>query len=159
MAEFEDRLNAILGDPEAMGQIVSIAKALTGEGGPAAAPAEGQAPEEPPVGEGDPAGESPKIEGVGALGPLLQLLGGMGENPLSALGELDPKLIQTAVTLFSQYSAGDNEKTALLNALRPFLKEERRAKVDKAVRIARLSRVIRVAFQLFKGTEGEGLHV
>ena len=33
MAEFEDRLNAILGDPEAMGQIVSIAKALTGEDG------------------------------------------------------------------------------------------------------------------------------
>ena len=32
MAEFEEKLNAILGDPEAMGQIVSIAKALTGEG-------------------------------------------------------------------------------------------------------------------------------
>ena len=31
MAEFEDKLNAILADPEAMGQIVSIAKALTGE--------------------------------------------------------------------------------------------------------------------------------
>ena len=32
MAEFEDKLHAILGDPEAMGQIVSIAKALTGDG-------------------------------------------------------------------------------------------------------------------------------
>ena len=28
MAEFEDKLNAILADPEAMGQIVSIAKPL-----------------------------------------------------------------------------------------------------------------------------------
>ena len=31
MAEFEDKLHAILGDPEAMGQIVSIAKALIGD--------------------------------------------------------------------------------------------------------------------------------
>ena len=39
---------------------------------------------------------------------------------------------------------------ALLTAMKPFLKPERYAKVDKAVQIARLSRVIRAAFQLFK---------
>lgn len=67
------------------------------------------------------------------------------------LGDLDPRLIQAALTLFAEYSASDDRKAALLNALRPFLKETRRAKVDQAVKIARLARVIRVAFQLFKG--------
>ena len=31
MAEFEEKLNAILSDPQAMGQIASLAQALTGE--------------------------------------------------------------------------------------------------------------------------------
>ena len=52
--------------------------------------------------------------------------------------------------LLSEYNSTDERKVALLAALRPFVKEERYAKVDKAVQIARLSRVIRAAFQLFK---------
>ena len=31
MAEFEEKLNAILNDPQAMGQILSAAKALSGQ--------------------------------------------------------------------------------------------------------------------------------
>ena len=31
MAEFEEKLNAILSDPQAMGQIASLAQALTGD--------------------------------------------------------------------------------------------------------------------------------
>ena len=42
--------------------------------------------------------------------------------------------------------------SSLLNALRPFLKESRLAKLDRAVQISRLARVIRV---LFRGM-GEG---
>lgn len=38
MAEFEDKLQAILGDPEAMGQIASLAQALSGGQGGEAAP-------------------------------------------------------------------------------------------------------------------------
>jgi len=45
---------------------------------------------------------------------------------------------------------------ALLNALKPFVKPERYAKVDKAVQIAKLARVIRVAFQLFQSRREEG---
>ena len=78
-----------------------------------------------------------------------------GDNSLSALGSLDPKLIQIALQLFSAYSAEDDRRTALLNALKPFLKEERQAKLDKAIQIAKLSRVIRVAFQVFKKEGGE----
>ena len=61
------------------------------------------------------------------------------------------------MTLFSEYSATDDRKIALLAALKPFLKEERYAKMDRAIQIAKLSRVIRVAFQLFKkeGQDGD----
>ncbi|MEG2119991.1 MAG: hypothetical protein RRY53_06500, partial [Pseudoflavonifractor sp.] len=77
------------------------------------------------------------------------------ENPLGMLGNLDPKLVGTAMMLFSEYSAVDDRKVALLTALKPFLKEERYAKMDQAVQIAKLSRVIRVAFQLFKKEGGD----
>ena len=85
------------------------------------------------------------------------MLGGTGgESPLSALGSMDPKLLQAAVTLFSEYSAPDDQKTALLNALKPYLKPERQAKVDKALRLARLARVIHRALQLFQSSQKEG---
>ena len=71
-------------------------------------------------------------------------------NPLSLLGDLDPALIQKALRLFSEYRSTDDRKVALLNALKPFLKEERLAKLDQAVQIAKLSRLIRTAFLLFQ---------
>jgi len=146
VAEFEDKLNAILGDPEAMEQIVSIAKALTGEQEPAPA-----ASPDPPLEETPPAAPNSQPNWQAVLG----LLGGKGgDNPL--LGDLDPQLIQTAVTLFSEYSATDDRKVALLAALKPFLKPERQAKVDRAMQLARLARVIRVAFRLFQSNREEG---
>lgn len=133
MAEFEEKLNSILSDPKAMGQIMSIARALSTAG-----EAEGQPSADAAV-PSAASGESaqPELDEV-----------------LSPLGDLDPKLIQTALRLFSEYSATDDRKTALLAALQPFLKEERHAKVDKAVQITKLSRVARVAFQILKGEEG-----
>ncbi len=156
MAEFEDKLNAILGDPEAMGQILSIAKALTGEGGSdGAAPATAVQPSpESPAAPPPPSGPADSAQPDWSA--VLGLLGGQSDgSPLSALGSLDPKLIQTALTLFAEYSAADDRKIALLTALKPFVRPERYAKVDKAVQIARLSRVIRVAFQLFQNRAEE----
>ena len=146
MAEFEEKLNAILSDPQAMGQIASLAQALTGEHTGESAP--------PPAG---PAGEAAGQAGATDWSALLGMLGGGGDsNPLSALSELDPQLLQAGLRLFSEYSATDDRKVALLNALKPFVKPERYAKVDKAVQIAKLARVIRVAFQLFQSRREEG---
>lgn len=139
MAEFEEKLNSILGNPEAMGQIVNIAKALTAGSGETVPPA---TPKPDPI-EAD---YVPVEGGEEADTPE----GDFASNPLSALGELDPRLIGAAMRLFAEYSNTDERKTALLSALKPFLKEERLAKVDKAVQIAKLSRVIRVAFRMFK---------
>ena len=151
MAEFEEKLNAILSDPQAMGQIASLAQALTGEHAGESAPP----PAEPA--EAGPAGEAAGQSDATDWSALLGMLGGGGDsNPLSALSELDPQLLQAGLRLFSEYSATDDRKVALLNALKPFVKPERYAKVDKAVQIAKLARVIRVAFQLFQSRREEG---
>lgn len=128
MAEFEEKLNAILSDPKAMGQIMSIAKALGSEES-----GDGQAA----AGESGTASPSSASASEPDLGNLFS--------------SLDPKMIQAALRLFSEYNSGDDRRTALLAALLPFLKEERHAKVDKAVQITKLSRMARVAFRLLKG--------
>lgn len=163
MADLEDKLNAILGNPEAMGQIMSIARSLSDAGD--AADSDGQdaqaVPSSSEDSDGDTGGQAPNSEAVAALlsgltgQPRTEHQSDSGDNPLSALGSLDPKLIQIALQLFSAYSAEDDRRTALLNALKPFLKEERQAKLEKAIQIAKLSRVIRVAFQVFKKEGGE----
>ena len=141
MAEFEDKLQAILGDPEAMGQLASLAQALSGGQGGEAAPADGAAAEQPESGA-PPSGEVAAPD----LSALLGALGG-GDSPLAGL---DPQLLQIGLRLYAEYSAGDDRKAALLSALRPFVKPERYARLDQAVRIARLARVIRLDFRLFQ---------
>ena len=158
MAEFEEKLNAILGDPEAMGQIVSIAKALTGE-----TASSGTSPAQEPAGEAASPPEEAASSPPPDLSPLLGLLGGSDgdANPLSVLGDLDPRLIQLGMRLISEYNSPADDKTALLAALRPFVKEERFAKVDRAIQAARLARVVRAALRMFRESKegGEGEHV
>lgn len=133
MAEFDEKLNAILSDPQAMRQIMSIAQALGGS-------------EEGKAGDQNASSVQPDKPSGGAQKADVSSI-------LSPLEDLDPKLVQAALRLFSEYYSTDSRKTALLAALLPFLKEERYAKVDKAVQITKLSRVVRVAFQLLKGGE------
>ena len=84
-------------------------------------------------------------------------LGGL----LGGLGSLDPKLLSAAAGLLGQFnSGGDDQRVALLTALRPFVKEQRYAKLDKAIQIAKLSRLIRSGLDLFRAqreaAHGEG---
>ena len=61
--------------------------------------------------------------------------------------------------LIGEYSRRDDKKAALLEALKPFLKPERQAKVDQAAKIARLSRVAKAALRLYREEQEEGGHV
>ena len=129
MGELEEKLNAILGDQKAMGQIMALAQSLSGR--------EGEAPQ----GQGErPEEERPQAEGT------------------SPLQELDPRLVELGVRLMQEYNSRDDRGAALLEALRPFLREERLSRVDRAVEIARLSRVVRVLIQVM-GENGGSLHV
>ena len=142
MGELEEKLNEILGDPSAMGQIMALAQSL---GKPASPP--------PSPGEEDQGWE--RTEGEAPPRPPGD---GGGENPLEGLNQLDPKLLQLGMRLWREYQGGDQRTAALLQALRPFLRQSRRAKLDRAVQIARASHVIRVAIQAL-GEGGEERHV
>lgn len=131
MDGLEEKLGAILSNQDAMSQIMALAKSLGGtpEASPPAAP--------PP--------DTPALESSGDGPPAPPPAGG-----------LDPRLLSMAAKLAGAYSdAGDDRRVALLSALRPFVKEERHAKLDKAIQIARLTRVVRIALDSFR-TKGEG---
>ena len=111
MAEFEEKLNQVLADPDAMAQIMQLAQTLGG-----GSKAEPHAP---------PSSESHPPSG----GDLFSALAGGADSQL--IGSLLP-LVQE---LGSQQ---DSNARALLFALKPYLKQERQAKVDRALQLARL---------------------
>lgn len=126
MDDFEEKLNSILASPEAMGQIMALADSISGKASSSA-------------------GETVEVQEETAPANL--------SSPLSFLSDLDPKLLQKASSLLGEYTRGGDEKTALLNAMRPFLSEERKPRLDKAMQIARIARVIRAALREF-GRDG-----
>lgn len=146
MGEFEDKLNAILGNQEAMGQIMALAQSLGGG-------AQQQPPAQPAREDGyvPVASEEPGT-------PALPAPASAGGDPVSMLGGLDPRLMQLGMHLLQEYNRSDDRNAALLAALRPFVREERYAKVDRAVQIARLSRVVRVLLEMLK-ENGGAFHV
>ena len=133
MADWQEQLNSILSDPGAMAQIASLAQSLSG--GPEGA-------ETPPGGavaeDGAPRGGAPfDPDAVGA-----------------ALGGLDPELMRRLMPLLRQMNRPESsETTAFLLALRPFLSEARRGKVERAAQLARLIHLGKT-FLTAQGQEG-----
>lgn len=122
MAEFDDKLNSLLSDPNAMAQIMQLAQSLSG--GQEAPPS----PPPPPVSQPVP---SP-------MGQTNPLSGGM--DLLSSLtGGMDPKLLSRLLPLVQELGGQrDSNARQLLYALRPYLKAERQEKVERALQLARL---------------------
>ena len=126
MSDFEEKLNAILSNPESMGQIMNLAQSLNLGGG-------GE-----PSGEGGPAAPQPEAPPENASSGIPDGLSGLG----SLLGQIDPKLIGRLLPLAGELAGGGNdERMQLLYAMRPFLKPERRDKVERAAKTARLIHV------------------
>lgn len=80
-------------------------------------------------------------------------------DPLSLLSGIDPGLLDVAVRVMNSYRSGDDRRAALLNALRPFVREERYAKLDQAIRITKLTQAIRIAIDAFRAREEGHNHV
>lgn len=137
MAEFEDKLNSILGNQAAMNQIMALARSLSGEqqGTPPALEGKAEETEEPTYA---PAAEEP-------IQPDLS----------ATLGQIDPKMLQAGINILRQVQNTEDRNTALLSALRPFLREEKRARLDRAMQIARMTKLIRAALGALGGKEGE----
>ena len=160
MGELEEKLENILGNPQAMAQIMSLAQSLNlgGQGGNGQQGSEASQPQD----QGQPQDQAPPPQGgdspppppaaPASAGPG----GGLG-GLLGGLNALDPAMLSAAAGLIGQFAdGGDDKRTALLNALRPFVKEQRYAKLDKAIQIAKLSRLIRSGLDLFRARKEDG---
>ena len=157
MSELEEKLESILGNPQAMAQIMSLAQSLNGSGSTASGGDGAQAQPQEPTSDGEsspaPAAATQSPASAGAME------GGIG----NLLGGLDPNMLSAAAGLLGQFNGGDDDRrVALLTALRPFVREQRYARLDKAIQIARLSRLIRSGLDLFRarkgGAQGEDSH-
>lgn len=74
-------------------------------------------------------------------------------SPHEESPSLDPQMLGSIFSLLKEYNSDDDQRAALLAALRPFVKEQRYSKIDKAIQIVKLSRVMRTAFELFRSEE------
>lgn len=71
--------------------------------------------------------------------------------PDSADMGLDPKLLTRMSALMQSSGSGDDRR--LLEAMRPFLSEKRRAKMDKALKLAKLASIAELAMTEFGGED------
>ena len=156
MSELEEKLENILGNPQAMSQIMSLAQSLNLGGSSQAAPSQDQ-PQDPPQNE-TPAQEGTAPQTAASPPPAAPAPSVNGlEGMLGALGGLDMNTLSAAAGLIGQFTDGsDDKRAALLTALRPFVREERYAKLDKAIQIAKLSRLIRSGLDLFRARKEAG---
>ena len=109
MDGFSDKLKSMLSDPDSMSKIMEVAKTLSSSQNAASADGTeegGLREEDSPVEEGAPGEEG------GA--PLLSRIPGLGE-------------------LTKLVGKGGKERTALLHAIRPYLRAQKRDKLDWAL--------------------------
>ena len=128
MADFEEALNSLLSNPEAMGQILSLAGSLGGQ------------VQESPDQEEETSSPAPT--------PLADAPSFPDLGQLSQMGRL--------LEVFQAANQTNEETAALIAALRPFLREDRQRKLDRAMKVAGMSQAARQALRLWK--EGE-LHL
>lgn len=128
MAELEDKLGALLSDPDSMAQVMQLAQQLSQTFG-----TQEQAAPPPPQPENTASADT---AGIGSL-----------------LGGIDPKLIMKFLPLLQEYGKSNSQTMQLLYALRPFLKTERQAKVERAAQLARLIHLGKTFFKEMGGLE------
>ena len=115
MSDIASQINQVLSNPEMMEQI----KALSGLFGQSAAPSVNAA-------------DNVKSESVS---PIVQ------PSPLDMLGTDGLQAAMKFVPLLSELKK-DDETTRLLHAIKPFLSPARQAKLDEAVRLLRVIRIL-----------------
>ncbi|MCI9609745.1 MAG: hypothetical protein HFG07_05960 [Oscillibacter sp.] len=130
MAEFDDKLNSILSNPDAMSQIMQLAQSLGGDGGEQSPPPAGQPGPRQTWGAPPPQQSAPPPPKGGGGDLLSSLMGG---------GGLDPGLITRLLPLIQELGGQrDSNARNLLYALRPYLRSDRQEKVERALQLARL---------------------
>ncbi len=102
-------------------------------------------------------GESANVSG--ALSALLGAAGGGRREAPSSPPALDPKLLAAAAQVLGAVGT-DDDRTRLLLALKPLLRREKAERVDRAVRILKVSTAVRAAINsLAGGDKGDVLKI
>ena len=113
MSELQDKLKSLLSDPAGMAQVVQLAQQLSSTMEPSAAPTPQSGAPTPPPSPNPP--------------------------PSTALpGGIDLGTVSRFLPVLQALSSDQSHSMQLLNALRPYLKEEKQGKVERAARLARL---------------------
>ena len=145
MAEFEDKLNALLSNPDSMAQVLQMAQALSGSmtNSSETAPAS-QSPA--------PASETaPSFSGITQPAPTNHPHTNSTSTLSGLLNGMDPGTIARLLPLIQELGSGQNSQAvALLHALRPFLRTERQEQVERAIQLAKM---IHIAKKFFTGWE------
>jgi len=111
LGELEDRINSVLNDPEQLGEIARLAQTLMGGG------QENQS--------GQTRSASPSVQP--AMSGLFEQLG-LDGDAISKIGSV-------------LGSSSNSNSQALLEAMKPYLSEKRKTKMDKAMKLARLAKL------------------
>ncbi len=128
MDGIEDKLGQILSNPQAMQQIMSLAQALGGGQQPNAS--QEQSPQSQPQ-------SAPAM----AIQPAQMAPGGANTDALLKM-----------LFDFSKNTHEDDAQLALFRALKPFVRPDRAAKIDRALQAARISRMAGAALERFAPT-------
>lgn len=128
MDDLNQQIQNILSDPQAMGQLQGLLRSLGG----------GQGDNQP---QATPASSGPD------LSSLLGALGGSAPQPAqneSSLAGVSPQALSMMTRLMPLLSQANREDdaTRLLRALRPLLGEQRQKKVDEAIQILQMLRLL-----------------
>ncbi len=113
MADFSEMLNGILSNPQAMQQMMALAQSLglQGQGGQ---PQQAAPPAPPPQ-------QHPQVQ--------------------QQFQQPDPAQLLQGFLQLSKQMGGDDRQLALFQALKPFVRPERAEKLDRAIQVARISRL------------------
>ena len=136
MNELEGMINGLLSNPEEMQKIMDIANSVMESSGTPSGGVQTPAP----------ASAAPDGGGMSGLGSLLGNMGGLGGlGGLAGLGSIAPALGRAAKSFIG--GGGQNrppalgaggDKAALIDAMKPFLSESRRGKLDRASQMAKM---------------------
>ena len=99
---------------------------------------------------------------LGKIADMAKSLMGGGEEPAPAQSPpptqsppvfdgLDPAMLKNMTRVLSGLEGQDDDKMALLDALKPFLAEKRRNKMERAMNLAKMARMAELAFGAFGG--------
>lgn len=134
MDGMESKLQRILNDPEALGAVMNMAKSLKSSGEFSGDDSSGS--------DSTDTGQSVPSDASADTGNLFGLL-----------DNIDPAMLGKLMGLMGEYTRTDDRRTMLLSALKPYLREERAGKIDKAGQIVRIARTASKALNTWQSDE------